>query len=108
MSSGRELRGSRRLRLFVVGILVAPNKRHDPIGRQGPRSGKMGHIGTADEPWWPMITSLAFLMVCAAQNRVEVAAYYFPGYHADPRIKARKGAGWTEWDLTRAAKPRFK
>jgi hypothetical protein len=43
----------------------------------------------------------------ADQIRVEVAAYYFPGYHDDPRIDARKGKGWTEWDLVRAAKRRF-
>jgi hypothetical protein len=41
------------------------------------------------------------------QSRIEAAAYCFPGYHADPRIDARKGKGWTEWDLTRAAIPRF-
>ncbi len=46
-------------------------------------------------------------MIATPQNRVEVAAYYFPGYHADPRIDARKGRGWTEWDLIRVAKPRF-
>lgn len=40
-------------------------------------------------------------------DKIEVAAYYFPGYHADQRIDARKGAGWTEWNLTRAATPRF-
>lgn len=54
-----------------------------------------------------MIASLALLVAGSAQSRVEVAAYYFPGYHADPRIDARKGKDWTEWDLTRDAKPRF-
>ncbi len=42
-----------------------------------------------------------------AEGPVDVAVYYFPGYHADPRNEARKGKGWTEWDLTRAAEPRF-
>jgi hypothetical protein len=37
----------------------------------------------------------------------EVAAYYFPNYHADPRNEARYGGGWNEWTLMRAAAPRF-
>lgn len=36
-----------------------------------------------------------------------VAAYYFPNFHADPRNTAYHGAGWTEWDLMRHARPRF-
>jgi hypothetical protein len=37
----------------------------------------------------------------------EVAAYYFPSYHADPRNEQRYGADWTEWDLIQRATPRF-
>ncbi len=36
-----------------------------------------------------------------------IVCYYYPGYHSDPRNDARHGAGWTEWDLVKAAKPRF-
>jgi hypothetical protein len=37
-----------------------------------------------------------------------VAAYYFPNYHpSDPRNEKTKGKGWSEWELVRAAKPRF-
>jgi len=36
-----------------------------------------------------------------------VAAYCFPTWHRDARLEARKGPGWTEWDLLRAARPRF-
>ena len=36
-----------------------------------------------------------------------VLAYYFPQYHRDSRNDAFHGRGWTEWDLLRAAKPRF-
>jgi hypothetical protein len=36
-----------------------------------------------------------------------IVCYYFPGYHPDPRNDVRHGPGWTEWDLVRAAKPRF-
>ena len=46
---------------------------------------------------------LALLTPAMTAPKIEVAAYYFPGYHADPRIDARKGKGWTEWDLVRAA-----
>jgi hypothetical protein len=37
----------------------------------------------------------------------EVAVYYFPNYHLDPRNERWHGEGWTEWDLARAATPRF-
>lgn len=37
----------------------------------------------------------------------EVAAYYFPNFHADARNEARYGRGWTEWELLKNAKPRF-
>ena len=37
----------------------------------------------------------------------EVAVYYFPNYHPDS-INARwHGKGWTEWEVVKAAKPRF-
>ena len=38
---------------------------------------------------------------------MEIAAYYFPQYHPDPRNDALHGPGWTEWELVRAARPRF-
>ena len=37
----------------------------------------------------------------------EVLVYYFPQYHRDPRNDALHSPGWTEWDLLRAAKPRY-
>lgn len=40
-------------------------------------------------------------------DHYEIAAYYFPNYHVDPRNEQRYGAGWTEWDLVRYAQPRF-
>lgn len=43
----------------------------------------------------------------AAAPRIEVAAYYFPNYHPDARNDRWHGKGWTEWDLVRAAKPRY-
>jgi hypothetical protein len=42
------------------------------------------------------------------EGRPVIAAYYFPNYHAgDPRNERDRGAGWSEWDLVKAAKPRF-
>lgn len=37
----------------------------------------------------------------------EIAVYYFPGYHPDPRNDRWQGEGWTEWELVRRAEPRF-
>ncbi len=39
---------------------------------------------------------------------ITVACYYFGNYHpGDPRNVASKGEGWSEWELVKAAKPRF-
>jgi hypothetical protein len=38
----------------------------------------------------------------------EIGAYYFPGYHTDRRVSSWHGKQWTEWDLVRAARPRFR
>jgi hypothetical protein len=37
----------------------------------------------------------------------QVAVYYFPNYHPDPRNEAVHGPGWTEWELVRRAEPRY-
>lgn len=37
----------------------------------------------------------------------QIAAYYFPNYHPDPRNAKWHGEGWTEWDLVKVATPRF-
>lgn len=37
-----------------------------------------------------------------------IASYYFPNYHPnDNRNRKLKGEGWSEWELVKAAKPRF-
>ena len=38
---------------------------------------------------------------------MEVAAYYFPNYHRDPRNDVWYGPSWTEWELVKSARPRF-
>jgi hypothetical protein len=41
-------------------------------------------------------------------KEITVACYYFGNYHpGDPRNEALKGPGWTEWELVKAARPRF-
>lgn len=40
--------------------------------------------------------------------RPEIAAYYFPQYHPDGRNDAWHGKGWTEWELMKQARPRFR
>ncbi len=37
----------------------------------------------------------------------EIAAYYFPQYHTDLHNDIWHGHGWTEWELVKAARPRF-
>jgi hypothetical protein len=42
------------------------------------------------------------------QDEITVACYYFPNYHTDdPRNIINKGPGWSEWQLVKAAVPRF-
>jgi hypothetical protein len=38
---------------------------------------------------------------------VVTAAYYFGNFHVDPRNEKAHGSGWTEWNLVKAATPRF-
>jgi hypothetical protein len=38
---------------------------------------------------------------------MDVLAYYFPNWHPDPRNAAWHGQGWTEWELVKAARPRY-
>ena len=42
------------------------------------------------------------------EKNYEVAAYYFPNYHPDSINSRWHGKGWTEWDVVKNAKPRFK
>lgn len=40
-------------------------------------------------------------------GKYEIGAYYFPNYHVDARNEKVHGRGWTEWELVKAARPRF-
>jgi len=48
-----------------------------------------------------------FTGALALAGDYEVVAYYFPNYHPDVKNQARYGKGWTEWELTKTARPRF-
>lgn len=37
----------------------------------------------------------------------QIAVYYFPNYHPDPRNAQVHGEGWTEWEVVKRAVPRF-
>jgi len=43
----------------------------------------------------------------AQAGHYQIGAYYFPGWHADPRNENAHGKGWTEWELLKRAEPRF-
>lgn len=44
----------------------------------------------------------------AEDHSITVASYYFGNYHpSDSRNRQLKGEGWSEWELVKAAKPRF-
>ena len=40
-------------------------------------------------------------------SNYQVAVYYWPNYHVDPRNEAKLGKGWTEWELVKAGKVKF-
>jgi Glycosyltransferase WbsX len=39
--------------------------------------------------------------------KYQIGAYYFPGFHPDPRVSEDHGPGWTEWELLKRAEPKF-
>lgn len=41
------------------------------------------------------------------ERRPDVAVFYFPGWHTDPRNDVWKQPGFTEWELVRQGRPRF-
>jgi len=55
-----------------------------------------------------MVTMTVIGAEQASSERPVIASYYFPNYHpGDPRNDMEKGKGWCEWELVKAAKPRF-
>jgi len=58
-----------------------------------------------------ILIAIALTSMLFACNEPEdgyfIASYYFPNYHVDARNAALFGDGWMEWELVKAAKPRF-
>jgi hypothetical protein len=51
---------------------------------------------------------LGLSMATMKEPAITVASYYFGNYHpGDPRNEVQHGAGWSEWELVKAARPRF-
>lgn len=50
----------------------------------------------------------AVTVASGGDSDITVATYYFGNYHpGDPRNERIKGKGWSEWELVKAARPRF-
>jgi len=73
---------------------------------------------TIIRPSWlcALLASLALPLIppadsageAAASPKITVASYYFGNYHpGDPRNTKMKGKDWSEWELVKAARPRF-
>ncbi len=48
-----------------------------------------------------------FAQSFSGQPTYWVGAYYFPNWHVDARNEQAHGTGWTEWQVLKAAQPRF-
>ncbi len=56
----------------------------------------------------PLIPPAELADDSAAAPKITVASYYFGNYHpGDPRNTKMKGKDWSEWELVKAARPRF-
>jgi hypothetical protein len=43
----------------------------------------------------------------SSSDKITIACYYFPNYHFDKRNTKLLGPGWSEWELTKKAEPRY-
>lgn len=56
----------------------------------------------------PATSAAAAARPAESGERITVASYYFGNYHpGDPRNVKSKGKDWSEWELVKAARPRF-
>ena len=69
---------------------------------------------------WTILIASLILLTCKNKpskikkddpDKITVACYYFPNYHTrdknDPRLSYQHLENWSEWELVKAAKPRF-
>jgi hypothetical protein len=57
-----------------------------------------------------LTTALMSCLISSCSSPVDdyfIASYYFPNYHEDALNAELLGDGWTEWELVKAARPRF-
>lgn len=58
-----------------------------------------------------LFCAMVLIMACQPAKKEKdytVAAYYFPNYHpGDARNNKVHGEGWSEWEVVKAARPRF-
>jgi hypothetical protein len=54
------------------------------------------------------VEAASALAQAAGAHDCITAAYYFGNFHIDPRNEKAHGNGWTEWNLVKAARPRFR
>jgi len=77
-----------------------------------------GKTGGGSKDMGPLLDNISLTTTPAAATAaggaggagapITVASYYFGNYHPnDPRNEKMKGKGWSEWELVKAAKPRF-
>ncbi|TSA29833.1 MAG: DUF642 domain-containing protein [Verrucomicrobiaceae bacterium] len=78
-------------------------------GKTGGGSQKMGPwIDNISLTTTPAAAAVGTGNTGAENPPITVASYYFGNYHPnDPRNEKMKGKGWSEWELVKAAKPRF-
>lgn len=67
----------------------------------------LGSVGAMTVGAMEALQGEAAMAADNAQMGTEVLAYYFPQYHPDARNEKWHGKGWTEWELMKAAKPRY-
>lgn len=69
------------------------------------------HISVFKESGFVLLLLFTGLLICGQSlkpEKYEVAVYYFPNYHVDSINEKWHGRGWSEWELVKAAKPRFR
>ena len=96
--------GKHRVRFELLAARSAGSTGHEfwiyGLGAAGTRSAESAGIESERQR--------ADSAVRAPSRRITVASYYFGNYHpGDPRNTKMKGKDWSEWELVKAAKPRF-
>ena len=69
---------------------------------------KMNHLLLLSFVIFPILVTAKTEIKELKSEKITVSVYYFPNYHTkDARNIKNKGENWSEWELIKAAKPRF-